>query len=100
MSSRSFVLLAFLVVVISLIHRKTIDDTNHEFETDSQQANGFLHQDQGVVDVDKREFGIDCVPCKLGINPCCKPNLCKKNRFWFDECMEIKTVESQRHNYH
>lgn len=97
--SSQLLLLTLLVVFISLIYGKTIGNINYTFETDAQNANGFLRPDGDIVDVDKREFGRNCVPCKLGLNPCCEPNICKKNRFWFDECMEIKTADSDKHRY-
>lgn len=41
------------------------------------------------ADLDTRQSNQRCVACKLGIIPCCKPNICK-NRLGFDKCIRIK----------
>ena len=85
-----------ILSICSLIDSKRLFFNNDdELELSNERAQMFLssmlndNDDSNDESLNKREFGIDCVRCKFGLNPCCKPNICVKKFFW-DECMEIK----------
>ena len=95
MISKAMVSLMMLVLLAVTCSGKSVPN-QPEFEMNSENASMFLNSDQNaehMVSMDKREIGKNCVPCKIGLNPCCAPNICVKRRFWFDECMEIKVAK-------
>ena len=86
-------------MAIGLLMRSTMATTifrDQDFELTTDDASAFLHptSNNGDRNFDKRETSRDCVLCKLGINPCCAPNICIKKTLWFDECMEIKVAQT------
>ena len=94
MYSKTVVFLVTICLIISLSNAKNLMVDDHRFEISAENASIFLrtsNHDEHTGGIHKREIGgKDCIPCKLGLNPCCKPNICVKKTFWFDECMEIK----------
>ena len=88
-----------ILSICSLIDGKRLFFNNDdELELSNERAQMFLRSmlndddssDGNDESFNKREFGTNCVKCKFGVNPCCKPNICVKKFFW-DECMEIQT---------
>ncbi|UJR14357.1 hypothetical protein I4U23_001353 [Adineta vaga] len=100
---KTFILLAAIafVCIISTSNAKRLFlDNDNDMELSDKKARMFLRSitrdseeddDAGSLDTRELSIGKDCVRCKFGINPCCKPNICIKKRFRPDECMEIKT---------
>jgi hypothetical protein len=88
----SILLLAISFCVLidgkSLLH-----DNDLELSNDKAQMflRSILNDDDDDDRFIKRESGKNCIPCKFKLNPCCPPNICVKKFFW-NECMEIKTA--------
>lgn len=96
MYSKTILALTILLVLVSVINAKTVTIGKPKFEMDDENASAYLHSALGEHPghMFKREFGRNCVPCKFGLNPCCEPNICKKNRIFPNECLEIKVPRS------
>ncbi len=97
--------ITIMVVIISLSNAMLLPAEKNDFEMTTENASVFLTTTTDAnnpSNIDKREFGKNCVPCKFGLNPCCEPNICVKKTLWPDECMEIKQSkhdkESRRSN--
>jgi hypothetical protein len=85
---------ALLCMVVSSNANRLFYDNDNDMELSNDKARMFLRaisndDDDDSPSFNTRESGKNCVRCKLGINPCCAPNICIK-KFFFDECMEIK----------
>lgn len=87
--------LTIVVLLITSSWTKTIENIS-DFELSKANASRFLYgsqQDIMPAIFGKREIGRNCVRCKFGIRRCCKPDICRKRTF-FNECMEVKTADS------
>jgi hypothetical protein len=88
-----FTSIILILLLVSSSHGKGVfTKSDDDFEVSQQTAATFLSMHDNSSNVlDKREAGKNCVPCKLGINPCCAPNICVKKTLRPDECQEVKT---------
>jgi hypothetical protein len=98
---KTIILLAIfgLLLIVSSSNAKNLyDDKDMEFS--DKQARMFLRaimgdndnddDDDGLTALDTRQTNQNCVACKLGIVPCCAPNICQKKFLRPDKCIRIK----------
>lgn len=88
--------LVFIGFFLSIESKRLFYNNDNDLELSDQKARMFLRailddENDDLSVLDTREIGTDCVKCKFGINPCCKPNFCVKKSFRPDECVEVKT---------
>ena len=90
-------MIAASLLVALVLFASATQGMNLDFEVTSETATAFLHtfDTNGSIVMDRRETGSNCVPCKLGVNPCCAPNVCVKKTLRPDECMELRA--SKKH---
>jgi len=93
---KTIILLAIfgLLLIVSSSNAKNLyDDKDMEFS--DKQARMFLRaimgeDDDGLTALDTRQTNQNCVACKLGIIPCCAPNICQKKLLRPNKCIRIK----------